>query len=66
MSVDNFTQMVERLGSIYGDQDVDQLSDRLFSILGRYGVYSSVSKDQPRWDENDAVLITYALSLIHI
>lgn len=50
----------QRLHRLYGER-ADFLMERLFMLLGRYGV-SSTARPAPatRWSEQDAVLITYA------
>ena len=52
-----------RLSLLYGG-DAEKLLERLFMMIGRYGVgrYETICNGN-RWNENDSVLITYADSL---
>ncbi|MCF7984665.1 MAG: sugar phosphorylase [Thiohalocapsa sp.] len=56
-----FERIRERLRTLYGDALLDRLMQRLDLIVGRYGVGVSCPEDKPcrRWDQRDAVLITY-------
>ncbi len=61
-----FNRMKLRLGRLYGRDRAEQLSDRLYMLIGRYGVVprnGGASGDEKRyyerWNEKDAVLITY-------
>ena len=52
-----------RLGRLYGRDRAEELSDRLYMLIGRYGVvpeerHQNANKIE-RWSERDAVLITY-------
>jgi len=57
-----------RLKKLYGDKhDIERMEERLFRMVGRYGVGGTAEtgaiishQDVERWDETDAVLITYA------
>ncbi|WP_309396096.1 alpha-amylase family glycosyl hydrolase [Cerasicoccus maritimus] len=55
-----FTRIKRRLYYLYGDQ-ADQLTERLYYMVGRYGVGTNPPlKPEHRWTENDVFLITYA------
>ena len=61
-----FNRMKLRLGRLYGHDRTEQLADRLYMLIGRYGVvpesgaYAGEEEgEHQRWDEKDAVLITY-------
>lgn len=58
-----FNRMKLRLGRLYGRDMAEQLSDRLYMLIGRYGVSSknggSEAAKKNRWSHKDAVLITY-------
>ena len=56
-----FNRMKLRLGRIYGRDRAEQLSDRMYMLIGRYGVAprDGAVKKEERWNEKDAVLITY-------
>ena len=52
-----------RLQTLYGEDALDRLMHRLQLLIGRYGVGSECAgeaDDCRRWDQTDAVLITYA------
>ena len=58
-----------RLKKIYGEaQDINRMEERLFRMIGRYGVGLNnestgpilITQDIQRWDHSDTVLITYA------
>ena len=50
-----------RLAFLYGEEKVPDLMLRLRMLLGRYGIgLEPVRETGPRWDENEAILITYA------
>lgn len=55
--------MKKRLGFLYGQDRSDELADRLYMLIGRYGLHPQGGEkgtaDIPPWDEKDAVLITY-------
>jgi len=53
-------RMRGRLQKLYGAENIEQLGDRLYAILGRYGVESQSRDVLPKWSQEDAVLITYA------
>ncbi|MEM6911810.1 MAG: alpha-amylase family glycosyl hydrolase [Verrucomicrobiota bacterium] len=56
-----FQRMRRRLARLYGPERVDQLADRLYAMIGRYGVVADPNNNPKElWDERDAVLITYA------
>ncbi len=48
-----------RLQGLYPDDDVELHMERLSMVVGRYGVGLSSERVDRRWDETDAVLITY-------
>ncbi|GHC01050.1 alpha-amylase family glycosyl hydrolase [Cerasicoccus arenae] len=54
------SRIKRRLFNLYGDR-ADQLTERLYYLVGRYGVGAQppVAPEQ-RWTENDVFLITYA------
>ena len=58
-----FNRMKMRLGRLYGRDQADQLSERLYMLIGRYGVLPDEQQAKqgrdPKWTESDAVLITY-------
>lgn len=58
-----FNRIKIRLGRLYGRDRAEQLSDRLYMLIGRYGVVPSEgyfhSNELTRWSEKDAMLITY-------
>jgi len=56
-------QIENRLKLLYPDQSAG-LMERLLSAVGRYGVGLDISKNDSAWDEGDAVLITYADSVV--
>ncbi|NNC88743.1 MAG: sugar phosphorylase [Akkermansiaceae bacterium] len=64
-----FNRMKLRLGRLYGRDRAEQLSDRLYMLIGRYGVSpmngDSTGKRPPLWSEKDTVLITYADMVTH-
>lgn len=55
--------MKKRLGFLYGHDRSDELADRLYMLIGRYGLQPQGGErgtaEIPPWDEKDAVLITY-------
>lgn len=56
-----FHRIGSRLERLYGAAQRQPLLRRLYHMAGRYGVSSQFQEHpQPRWDERDAVLITYA------
>lgn len=58
-----YFQIKKRLAQLYGHERSDQLADRLYMMIGRYGVSPQLgdrgTSDRPQWDERDSVLITY-------
>lgn len=58
-----FNNMRKRLAFLYGHERLDELAERLYMLIGRYGLMPQGGErgtaDIPRWDEKDAVLITY-------
>lgn len=58
-----FNRMKLRLGRLYGREHAEQLSDRIYMMIGRYGVSSKSGGAElaarNRWSARDAVLITY-------
>ena len=58
-----FNRMKLRLARLYGREQAEQLSDRLYMLIGRYGVTAanggSAAAARNRWSHRDAVLITY-------
>ena len=58
-----FSRMKMRLGRLYGRDMAEQLADRLYMLIGRYGVLPEEghlpAANESRWNEHDAVLITY-------
>ena len=55
-----FSRMRQRLAVLYGEEQADQLAERLYMMVGRYGVCPAGSANHPTWSERDTVLITYA------
>ena len=56
--------MRTRLGRLYGKERAEQLSDRLYMLIGRYGVspQHGITEGEARkirWSHKDAVLIAY-------
>ena len=49
-----------RFQKLYGATVADQLLERFYHILGRYGVGIDAHQTERLWSEKDAVLITYA------
>ena len=49
-----------RFQKLYGSTVADQLLERFYHILGRYGVGTDAHQSEGFWSEKDAVLITYA------
>ena len=59
-----FNRMKLRLGRLYGRDRAEQLSERLYMLIGRYGVNSREVETktiamEKQWSEKDAILITY-------
>lgn len=49
-----------RLARIYGIEEADVLLDRLYRMVGRYGVGAQLNQSSPNLTARDVVLITYA------
>ena len=49
-----------RLARVYGIEEADILLDRLYRMVGRYGVGRQLNKKSPNLTAKDVVLITYA------
>ena len=49
-----------RLARIYGIEEADILLDRLYRMVGRYGVGAQLNQNSPNLTARDVVLITYA------
>ena len=49
-----------RMERLYGKENAGLLLERLYFMLGRYGVDSSDQAGDSLWDEKEVVLITYA------
>ncbi len=49
---------------MYGEDEAELLAERLWSMVGRYGVGLDPKSPEQLWDETDAVLITYGDSLL--
>ena len=65
VSREQFRSVRRRLNHLYGGQS-EKLIERLFMMIGRYGVGRIESESSgDRWDERDSVLITYADSIQH-
>jgi sucrose phosphorylase len=61
LSKDSLEQMRQRFNRLYGPQRARQCSERLVTMIGRYGVgYNGHAADTFLWNEKTAVLITYA------
>lgn len=58
-----FSRMKLRLARLYGRGQAEELADRLYMLIGRYGVQPrdgfEVGAEAVSWSEQDAVLITY-------
>ncbi len=61
-----FSRIKTRLGRLYGKDKAEQLADRFYMLVGRYGVRPREADIGPqgsarlvRWSERDAALITY-------
>jgi sucrose phosphorylase len=54
-----FDRMRQRLVRLYGTESADELAERLYMLVGRYGVAPINAARHPTWNERDAVLITY-------
>ena len=49
-----------RLARVYGIEETDILLDRLYRMVGRYGVGAQLNQNSPNLTARDVVLITYA------
>ena len=49
-----------RLARVYGIEEADILLDRLYRMVGRYGVGAQLNQNSPNLTAKDVVLITYA------
>ena len=49
-----------RLARVYGIEEADILLDRLYRMVGRYGVGAQLNQNSPNLTARDVVLITYA------
>ena len=49
-----------RLARLYGIEEADILLDRLYRMVGRYGVGAQLNRNSPNLTAKDVVLITYA------
>lgn len=49
-----------RLARVYGIEEADVLLDRLYRMVGRYGVGAQLNQSSPNLTAKDVVLITYA------
>ncbi|NIP93643.1 MAG: alpha-amylase, partial [Akkermansiaceae bacterium] len=61
-----FNRMKLRLGRLYGRDRAEELADRIYMLIGRYGVVPrnggtpmNENRRYLRWSEKDAVLIAY-------
>lgn len=58
-----FARMKLRLARLYGAEMAEELSDRLYMLIGRYGVQPrdgyEAGADAVNWSEQDVTLITY-------
>ncbi|WP_411847243.1 sugar phosphorylase [Roseibacillus persicicus] len=58
-----FSRMKLRLARLYGPEMAEELADRLYMLIGRYGVQPrdgyEMGADAINWTEQDVVLITY-------
>jgi sucrose phosphorylase len=54
-----FNRIKTRLARLYGSWRADELADRLYMLIGRYGTAPKKTGSRPVFSENDAVLITY-------
>ena len=63
VSKEQLQRVRRRLMHLYGGQS-EQLLERFFMMIGRYGVEDTTSASTAsHWDERDTVLITYADSI---
>lgn len=58
-----FSRMKLRLARLYGSEKAEELADRLYMLIGRYGVQPrdgyEMGADAVNWSEQDVVLIAY-------
>ena len=54
-----FNRIKKRLAKLYGSWRADELADRIYLLIGRYGTAPKKTGNRPTWSEKDAVLITY-------
>lgn len=58
-----FSRMKLRLARLYGSEKAEELADRLYMIMGRYGVQPrdgyEMGAEAVNWTEQDVVLIAY-------
>jgi len=54
-----FNRIKKRLAKLYGSWRADELADRIYLLIGRYGTAPKKTGNGPTWSEKDAVLITY-------
>ncbi len=54
-----FDRIRQRLAFLYGAAAADDLADRFYMLVGRYGVAPVKAGNHPTWNEEDAVLIAY-------
>jgi hypothetical protein len=59
VSQDKIDRFRRRLSLLYPDH-VEEALERLLMVMGRYGVGTEPVEESERWNEEDAVLITYA------
>lgn len=54
-----FSRMQRRLALLYGPDQAEELAERLYMVVGRYGVKPVGAANHPTWTERNVVLITY-------
>lgn len=54
-----FNRIKKRLARLYGSWRADELADRIYLLIGRYGISPKTTGNRPSWSEKDAVLIAY-------
>lgn len=59
VSRDQLKKLRRRLLRLYGN-DAEQMLERFYMMIGRYGVGLETLPSRKKWNEKDAVLITYA------
>ncbi len=57
-----FDKITRRLKKLYGHR-ADLLAERLYMLIGRYGIDPAKQGTTKRWNENDIIVITYADSV---